>query len=715
MTRVPSRTALFLVAVLGLLVTGVGAALSQGASAQEQARRRDERVFAIRSLLQADLLRVTTLVGGFVAWVEGTGLDDPMAFAAYHQRATRYLDTIPWRAVAVAEVLPRDRLAARLAELEDRRILYDAARYPRLEVFPDSDAPIAAPVLAVEPRASRRRVFGFDMASESVRRSAVLQALESARPVLTPPLELSQDTDAVAPAERSVLLLAPVQLPRERGEDQRGIVAFGLTPARLIADAIGRTSGQAIAWELSFGPGAGAADRIEVETVAAQLLQVHILDQVWNVELAFDARPGPRIAPGTALVILLGLLATGFALALTWRLTSERERLREALEARTRDLARTRDAIADAHRVDALGRLTGGVAHDFNNLLGVVAGNLDLLGDALPADRDPELDDFLADALQATERGARLTQRLLTLSRQAALSPEPLAPGEVLEDMAGMLRRTLPATIEIVDQVPAELPRIRADRVQLEAALLNLAINARDAMPDGGRLTLAARQLPPAVPDEAPLLEFSVTDTGTGMAPETVRRALDPFFTTKETGQGTGLGLAIVAGFMAQSGGEVKLDSLEGRGTSVRLVFPTMAPHEADGAIGDVQDWAPVARKGEVVVVIEDNAELRQVLDRQLDALGYEVLGAADGSAGLRRVAEAERVDLVLSDCVLPGDLDGDAIARHLARERPELPVILMSGYADPPAPAGAAPVRLAKPVGRARLAREIRRAIDGR
>jgi signal transduction histidine kinase/ActR/RegA family two-component response regulator len=724
------RGALVLVALAGVTATLVVAALFHAAEAQEQARRRDETVFAVRSLLQGDLLRVTTLVGGFAAWVEETGFDDPMAFEAYYLRATRYLDGTPWQAVAAVEVLPRSQLRARLAEVDERRILYDAARYPRLEVFPLSPAALAAPTLMVEPRSRRSRVFGFDIASDPIRLEHALEALETGRPVLTPPLVLSQDTDTPdAGRRRGVLLLAPVRRARERREDQRGVVAISFVPELLVADAIRRASGQPLDWQLSIEAATRdeteQAQRVQVVAVTSQLLHVQVLGQSWNVELAFPEDPSP-LTSDTSLVVLLGLVATAFALALTYRKTGERERLRAALEERTRELEQTQEAIADAHRIDALGRLTGGVAHDFNNLLGVIAGNLDLLRDTLVTAPSPEeregLLEFIDDASRATDRGARLTQKLLTLSRQAALHPEALDLDDVVREMAGVLRRTLPATLEISTRLAGDLPQLRADRVQLESALLNLAINARDAMPEGGRLTLATSLVP--APDDAegearPWVELSVTDTGTGMPPEVARRALDPFFTTKDVGRGTGLGLSIVAGFVAQSGGEVKVDSVEGQGTSIRLRFPAETTQTAALPDDGAQAWTPVAREGEVVVVVEDNAELRLVLDRQLRALGYEVRGAEDGRRGLDLVTRTQRVDLVLSDCVLPGDVDGFALARTLAARRPQLPVLLMSGYAEPPAPeqdpSAAAQIRLTKPIARAELAQAIRAAIDRR
>jgi signal transduction histidine kinase len=458
----------------------------------------------------------------------------------------------------------------------------------------------------------------------------------------------------------------------------------------------------------------GGSERIRVEEVGPQLLRAHFFDQRWNIELTFVGADRGSEGTGTLFVLLLGLVATGLALALTRRVTQERLHLEAALVERTAELERTRYAIADAHRIDALGRLTGGVAHDFNNLLGVIAGNLDLLRDTLPPDVAEDAHDLVEDATQATERGARLTQKLLTLSRQAALRPEVLDLDDVVREMTAVLRRTLPATLEVSHRLAGDLPRVRVDRVQLESALLNLAINARDAMPDGGRLTLSTRRLD----EEGAWAELCVTDTGTGMTPDVARRALDPFFTTKEVGKGTGLGLAIVAGFVGQSGGEVKVDSVEQRGTSIRLRFPATDAAAGD-PVDDDQEWTPVARSGEVIAVIEDNAELRLVLDRQLHALGYEVLNAEDGRGGLEAIARAPRVDLVLSDCVLPGDVDGYGVARALAETRPALPVVLMSGYADPPEPdpdaPGPPPIRLTKPIRRADLARELRARIDGR
>ncbi|MCG7360543.1 CHASE3 domain-containing protein [Roseomonas sp. ACRSG] len=342
-----------------------------------------------------------------------------------------------------------------------------------------------------------------------------------------------------------------------------------------------------------------------------------------------------------------------------------------------------------AQRLQAMGQLTGGIAHDFNNLLTVVLGNLELAKPKLE-ENSPVLP-RIEQAIWGARRGATLTQQLLAFARKQPLAPVPINLSAMLPDMAELLRRTLGAHIEVRVVDAAGLWPAMADAVQVESALLNLALNARDAMPEGGRLTIElankvldegyARQHTEVTPGDYVML--GVSDTGTGMPPEVLTRAFEPFFTTKEVGKGTGLGLAMVFGFAKQSGGHVKVYSEPGEGTTVRLYLPRAV---GVNLAGIQRPGAPVElpRGSATVLVVEDETAVREVTTAILCDLGYQILEAADGAEALRVFEEnGGRVDLLLCDVILPGGMKGHDVARKLNEVRQGLPVLFMSGYTE--------------------------------
>jgi len=351
------------------------------------------------------------------------------------------------------------------------------------------------------------------------------------------------------------------------------------------------------------------------------------------------------------------------------------------------------DAIArDAQRLQAMGQLTGGIAHDFNNLLTVIVGNLDM-ANAMLEPNSPLLS-RLDRAIWAAHRGASLTQQLLAFARKQPLAPMPINLAALLPDMADLLRRTLGENIEIEVRDAPGLWTAMADPAQVESALLNLALNARDAMTDGGRLTIEvankvldrdyARRH--AEVTQGDYVVLSVADTGTGMSSEVLARVFEPFFTTKEPGKGTGLGLAMVFGFAKQSGGHVNIRSQPGRGTTVSLFLPRAVGVELVGAPHPVAS-AELPRGSATVLVVEDDDDVRAVAVTILRDLGYRVLSATDGADALRLFdAHAASVDLLLIDVVLPGGMNGGEVARRLGERRPGLPTLFMTGYSEDPA-----------------------------
>ena len=388
-----------------------------------------------------------------------------------------------------------------------------------------------------------------------------------------------------------------------------------------------------------------------------------------------------------------------------------------------RDVTAQRDAesrLHQAQKMDAVGQLTGGVAHDFNNLLTVIIGALDLDPERVPAEMRPSIE----QALRAAERGAALTHRLLAFSRQQMLVTRSVDFNRLIDDMDELLRRTLGEHVEVELKLADDLWPALADSGQVENSLLNLAINARDAMPDGGKLTIETSNMhldedyasSNAEVAAGDYVMMTVTDTGTGMPPDVLAHVFEPFFTTKEVGKGTGLGLSMIYGFAKQSGGHAKIYSEVGHGTTVRLYLPRLTNESlrSDSAAAA----APHKGGGETILVVEDNPDVRRLVLRQLRDLGYEVIEAANGPQALKILDEGAAIDLLFTDVVMPGGMTGRQLAEAAKTRRPDLKTLFTSGYTedsvlrlgklDPG-------VRLlSKPYRKHELATRIREALDG-
>jgi PAS domain S-box-containing protein len=388
-----------------------------------------------------------------------------------------------------------------------------------------------------------------------------------------------------------------------------------------------------------------------------------------------------------------------------------------------RDLSerrRTEAQLRQAQRLEAVGQLTGGVAHDFNNLLTVIIGSLDLALERV----GPPIQAPLANALKAAERGATLVKQLLAFSRRQTLAPQDTDFNALIEEMGDVLGRTLGGQVEVELKLADDLWPALSDRAEVESALLNLVINARDAMPSGGKLVIetanamlddayAAQNLETAPGDYVML---AVTDTGTGMPPAVLERAFEPFFSTKEVGKGTGLGLSMIYGFAKQSGGHVKIYSEVGVGTTVRLYLPRAA---------SVPELASATASGtgserggrETILVVEDSDQVRMLVTAQLHDLGYRVIEAANGSDALAVLADGQDIDLLFTDIVMPGGMTGKALADEARRRRPNLRVLFTSGYTENSIVHHGRLERdinfLSKPYRRRDLAETLRRVLD--
>jgi PAS domain S-box-containing protein len=375
-------------------------------------------------------------------------------------------------------------------------------------------------------------------------------------------------------------------------------------------------------------------------------------------------------------------------IVLTQELRSLNATLEQQVFERTEQLRKNEQALRQAQKMEAVGQLTGGVAHDFNNILQVITGNLDILSRGLTGDSSRHVR-AAQNATAAAKRAAALTQRLLAFSRRQPLDPKPIDVNALVSGMSDLLHRTLGETIELENVRAARLWSTEADANELESALLNLALNARDAMPEGGRLTIetanvdldrayAATQSE-VIPGQ--YVSIAVSDTGSGMSEATIGQAFEPFFTTKPIGQGTGLGLSQVYGFVKQSGGHIRIYSEVGQGTTVKIYLPRLLRKE--GAVRQLDPQiAPHGTLAETILVTEDDPDVRTYTVETLQELGYLVIEAPDGPSSLQLLESNPQVDLLFTDVVLPGGMTGAQLAAQARGRWPNLKVLFTTGYA---------------------------------
>jgi len=371
------------------------------------------------------------------------------------------------------------------------------------------------------------------------------------------------------------------------------------------------------------------------------------------------------------------------------RLQITLETLEQQVEERTAQLRHNEEVLRQSQKMEAVGQLTGGIAHDFNNMLTGIIGSLELLRRRLARGRTEDLDSLIDLGVTSANRAAGLTHRLLAFSRRQSLDSKPVQMNTLVMSMGELLQRSINESIHLNMQLNEQLWVAEADPNQLESALLNLVINARDAMPNGGKLVVNTRNqhLDASSTEAYSNLEpgdyvvLSVTDTGCGMPQSTINRAFDPFFTTKPIGQGTGLGLSMIYGFSKQSRGHVAIDSEEGKGTTVSLFLPRFG--------GDLPDESPTdvphplfAQNGETVLIVEDDPAVRVLVSTVLSELGYAFVEAGDADGAVPILDSAQRIDLMISDVGLPG-MNGRQLAEIGRQYRPDLKVLFITGYAE--------------------------------
>ena len=616
--------------------------------------------------------------------------------------------------------------------------------FPGFRIWPEGARPAYAPVTYITPLDARNRAaLGYDMNSEARRAEAIRRTANTGQVAASGRVELVQE---VAHQKQPGFLIY-LAVRDGRTGDLQGLVYSPLRAGDLLQTVFPAKADRLVDVEIFDGavrpenqlfatePGAAARSKL---TTRRSLV---VAGRPWT--LVISTRPAFEVGGSRDGAVFAGIAGGLVTLALTLavlaqaRAAMEAERARTALrdvnasledrvEARTAELREemvrreaAEDQVRQMQKMEAVGQLSGGIAHDFNNMLAIVIGSLDMarrrMGDAL----EPRVRTYLDNAGEGARRAAVLTGRLLAFARRQQLNPEPADPNALVGGMTELLQRALGERVTVETELAAGVWPVNIDAAELENALLNLAVNARDAMPDGGRLVIFTGNAP-GVPETEGLaggdyVSIRVRDTGSGMAPETLARAFEPFFTTKEVGRGTGLGLSQVYGFVRQSGGQVTAASARGEGTTVMILLPRWTgemPVETRSA-----EAAPAlgARDGETVLVVEDEAEVRRLSAEALRELGYAVVEAPDAARALALLPDLPRADLLFTDIVMPG-LNGFQLAEQARAMRPDLKVLYTTGYAHGAGGEEAAVTAavLAKPFEVDQLARKVRDALDG-
>ncbi|MEM9909544.1 MAG: CHASE domain-containing protein [Pseudomonadota bacterium] len=568
------------------------------------------------------------------------------------------------------------------------------AGYPDFEIFPSQETDVLFPALFVEPPAARHKVFGYNMASSTERMEAAREVLRTGGMKASAPVVLSQDADK---KPSSFLLLVSVDLRGVIGpvELRQAFLGAGMTPAALFQNHIATDDRHILTVDVQIDDQTLPVVLGDVQKnwmpriplVQQRTKQSSVINGL-EVSMTASVHYVPKVYEA-ALPVAVALLM-GFVLNLLVKNRLARNiynrNLEIALKSKEEQLLEAHRIHAATMRVEALGRLVGGVAHDFNNILGVILGNLELLRDKEKKDAERSL---VGEAINATRRGEHLTRQLLSFGRKSHLQPRRIEVADALAESAQMLHRILPTTIDITLADSSGTKPIDVDPDGLQNAILNIALNARDAMEDRGKLVLQStnerisKQAPEAIRNcgliPGHYVKVTITDTGSGMAPEIVDHVFEPFFTTKPAAEGSGLGLSSVLGFCQQSGGTCLIESEPGVGTSLNLFFPVAKtdPIVRPAAATKVRPTPATCR----ILLAEDEDSIARVLIGQLEAAGHSVYRVNSGDAAWAELQTSEKYDLLISDIIMPGRLQGVDLARKVELEHPSVSILLISGY----------------------------------
>jgi signal transduction histidine kinase/FixJ family two-component response regulator len=579
------------------------------------------------------------------------------------------------------------------------------------------------PVTYVDPLRGNEHIVGFDLFSEPGRKTAVAETFNTGRVIATPPIRLVQEKGD----QPGILLVFAVL----QGPNGPGVVGVALRMGTFVSGIFSPFAAilnvrfvdverNKLLYD-SFSSGDRFASYQDMFTFGGRHYRVA------TVPTASYLAQHHRWQSGAVLVA--GVISTGLLGALLLLGTGYARRIEAVVEERTRDLEATnrqlqrevkereqaQAALHQAQRMEAIGQLTGGIAHDFNNLLTVVGGNAALLH----AKTAPDEVERRASAIsRAARQGERLTRQLLAFSRRQMLRPEPVDLCERTQEIAEMLSRSLPENIELALEIPRNLWPVMVDPTEFELALLNIGVNARDAMPNGGRFRVEARNLSFRKGDAAgrglvgDFVAMTLSDTGTGMPTEVRARAFEPYFTTKGVGQGSGLGLSQVYGFVEQSGGAARIESEIGHGTSITLLLPR--GHGTAREPGAVADDVVSATAAARMLLVEDDDEVAEVTTHLLREIGFQAERVRDGEAALAALDRDRGIELLMSDIVMPGGMSGLELARAVREHHPQLPVVLTTGYTQYTAQVVEEGLTLIeKPYRRDALAAALRAAVE--
>lgn len=725
--------------VLGLLSTLAAALLTAQAEEGRRNARFEGLADGVAAAIESRMLSQLTLLRGAAGLFNASDKVTQEEFGAYIARLHLDRNYPGVLGIGYAAYAPdRPALDSMLAEM--------AANGPSgLHFAPPGIRPDYSVVVYLEPlNRLNRAALGFDMLSEQTRRAAMNASRLSASTRMSGRVQLVQEIESVK--QPGFLIYTP--LYRQQRDGSRGSIygwvysplraydLFGAIFARAKLSGIvvevfdGAVSNGQLLYRSASLPRSPDHVLLQPMTIAGRRWMVRVTSMpVFDRDTTLPAPLGVGAAGG----LISFLIAAMLYLQIRSRERTEEEVALGTAELRTANAQLVAEAdarkqaeakVAQMQKMEAIGQLTGGIAHDFNNMLTVVIGNLDIaqlrIGDPERAAR------AITHASEGAQRAAELTQRLLAFGRKQALRPRVIDLNALIENMAEMLRRTIGETVQLETRLDPAIWPVCADSAQLESAILNLAINARDAIQsdgllriDTGNAVLQDGDLHGAeVPAQGEHVRITVSDTGHGMAPDVLERAVDPFFTTKEVGRGTGLGLSQVYGFVRQSGGHLVMESEPGCGTIIRIYLPrhaeTAIPSSAPATRADIE--APRARGGETLLVVEDEDQVRLISVETLQELGYQVLSAGNGREALDVLDRHPEVRLIFTDVVMPG-MNGHQLAHAALERRPDLKLLFTTGHTrDAIVPDGridgGVPL-LSKPFTAAELAAMVRALLD--